>query len=128
MNSLAGFLLAANALVGFCSNPLQVDVRLTKLANPMYPPLARQARIAGDVELALEIRTDGTVQSATVVKGHALLAQSALDSARHSQFECRNCTETEAVQLVYTFQLVEQENCFVTSASLPNSTARGGLA
>jgi len=35
--------------------------------NPAYPPLARQANITGDVELKLEIRQDGTIQSASVV-------------------------------------------------------------
>jgi protein TonB len=43
--------------------------------NPTYPPLARQAGISGDVELKLEIRKDGSVQSATVVSGHPMLTQ-----------------------------------------------------
>jgi outer membrane biosynthesis protein TonB len=45
-------------------------VVLTKLANPLYPPLARQTGITGDVELMLEIRNDGSIQSVDVVKGH----------------------------------------------------------
>ena len=40
----------------------QGEVVLTKLANPLYPQLARQTRIAGDVELLLEVRDDGLNQ------------------------------------------------------------------
>jgi hypothetical protein len=48
-------------------------VVLTKLADPLYPPLARQTGITGDVELMLEIRNDGSIQSVDVVKGHPLI-------------------------------------------------------
>jgi TonB family protein len=94
------------------ANPPQGDVVLIKLTQPIYPPLARQARIAGDVELTIEVRKDGTVQSAVVVSGHPLLKQAALDGAQQSEFECRNCSESAVpVQLVYTFQLAGSESC-----------------
>jgi hypothetical protein len=37
----------------------QTGVVLVKLSPPVYPPLARQARIMGDVEIQLSIRKDG---------------------------------------------------------------------
>jgi outer membrane biosynthesis protein TonB len=40
------------------------DVLVVSLFRPIYPPLARQARIAGDVVVKLEIRSDGSLQSA----------------------------------------------------------------
>ena len=90
----------------------QGGVVLTKLANPLYPPLARQTRITGDVELVLEVRNDGAVQSVNVVKGHPLLRQAALDSAQQSLFECRRCGEaTVSYSVVYTFQLIGSEGC-----------------
>jgi TonB family protein len=93
-------------------NPSQGTVVLTKLTQPVYPPLARQARITGDVELKIDVRKDGTVQSAVAVSGHPLLKQAALASAQQSQFECQNCIETAVpVQLVYTFQLAGSESC-----------------
>ena len=83
------------------------SVVLTVLSRPTYPPLARQARISGDVELVLRIRQDGSIESAGVVSGHPLLAQTAMDSAQHSRFERRKCSETvTSLRLVYTFQLV----------------------
>jgi outer membrane biosynthesis protein TonB len=45
----------------------------------------------GDVKLDLSIHRDGSVESADVVSGHAMLKQAALEGARRSQFECRGC-------------------------------------
>lgn len=84
----------------------QSEVVLTALAKPVYPQLAKLARVAGDVELKLSVRPDGTVESADVVSGPAMLRQAALISAQQSKFECRNCGDNVSTfQLVYTFQL-----------------------
>lgn len=97
------------------------NVVLIKLANPSYPPLARQTRISGDVELTLEVRNDGSIQSASVVKGHPILKQAALDSAEHSQFECRKCSEGIAsYSMLYTFQLMGSEGCCTLSKANAN--------
>ena len=49
---------------------------------PVYPPLARQARISGTVRLEAVIAFNGAVQSLRVASGHPLLAQAALDAVR----------------------------------------------
>ncbi|HYL65040.1 MAG TPA: energy transducer TonB [Candidatus Methylomirabilis sp.] len=54
--------------------------------EPIYPPLARQVRIAGQVELRAIIATDGSIQSLQVVSGHPLLVQSALDAVRQWRY------------------------------------------
>ncbi len=60
----------------------------------------------------LEIKEDGSIESATVVRGHPLLQQAALDSARRSQFECMKCGDAPiSFRLVYTFQLVPEGCC-----------------
>lgn len=85
-------------------------VILSKLSDPAYPPLARQAHIAGDVELMLAIRQDGSVESAEVVSGHPMLTQAALDSAKRSQFECQGCgNAVTSYALKYTFQIASRE-------------------
>jgi TonB family protein len=79
---------------------------LTKLAQPSYPSLARQARIQGDVEIALRLRKDGSVESAEVASGQAILAMAALESAKESKYECLNCgEEVTSYSLLYTFRL-----------------------
>jgi len=94
----------------------QEPIVINKLFQPVYPPGARQARIAGDVELILVVRTDGSLESASVVSGHPLLKQAALDSAQRSQFECRNCTEgVRSFHMLYSFQLGPTKYCADTS-------------
>jgi protein TonB len=56
--------------------------KLVRSPQPVYPQIARQARISGTVELAAVIGEDGHIQSLTVVSGHPLLRQSALDAVR----------------------------------------------
>lgn len=117
--SLTLFLVASAPLV--CLENVQAQsgsgadtpssgVVLSNLSDPAYPPLARQARIAGDVDLMLAIRRDGSVESAVVVSGHPMLTQAALDSARQSQFECRGCgNAVTSYALKYTFQIAPRD-------------------
>ena len=89
------------------SGSQQAAVVVTKLSPPVYPQLARQTRITGDVRLLLNLRPDGTLESASVVSGHPLLQQAALDSAEKSQFACEGCSGAITYSLVYTFQLTD---------------------
>jgi len=56
---------------------------LVSQQKPVYPPLAKQARISGTVELSAIIGRDGRVQDLKVVKGHPLLVQAALDAVKN---------------------------------------------
>ena len=61
------------------------DVQAAKLAHkvmPAYPPLARQARVAGTVRLEAVIGADGRIRQLRLVSGHPLLAPAALDAVR----------------------------------------------
>jgi protein TonB len=63
--------------------PLRVGlgVQAAKLVfgpAPVYPPLARQARISGAVLLAAQISADGHIQNLRVVSGHPMLVQAAM--------------------------------------------------
>jgi protein TonB len=62
------------------------NVQAANLINqvrPVYPPLAKQARISGVVELSAVIGKDGRVQDLKVIKGHPLLVQAALDAVKN---------------------------------------------
>jgi len=88
------------------------EVVLTKLSPPLYPQLARQARIAGDVRIQVQVRRDGSVASADAVSGHPRLKPAALASAQNSTFECRGCTEELAkYSLTYTLGFNNDSNC-----------------
>jgi protein TonB len=51
---------------------------LISQAKPVYPPLARSARISGSVTLQAIIGKDGTIQNLQLISGHPLLSQAAL--------------------------------------------------
>ena len=54
--------------------------------EPVYPPLARQTRRSGRVELRAVIATDGTIQSLQVVSGDPFFYQSAMDAVRQWRY------------------------------------------
>jgi protein TonB len=56
--------------------------KLTRKILPVYPPLARQARVSGTVHLVGVIAKDGTIQQLQVVSGNPLLVQAALAAVR----------------------------------------------
>lgn len=71
---------------------------------PVYPPLARQARISGDVVLEIDVRPNGTVASARPITGHPMLVPAAIESATRSTFVCQDCKgSTAQYSLTYTF-------------------------
>src|SRR5277367_2987090 len=59
---------------------------LINRVQPIYPPLARQTRIAGTVRLHAIIGKDGSVQQLEVLSGHPLLVQAALDAVRQWRY------------------------------------------
>jgi protein TonB len=63
------------------------ETGLLSQVPPAYPPLARQARIQGDVILQSNVSKDGTVEDLQVVSGHPLLVQAALDAVRQWRYQ-----------------------------------------
>jgi len=59
---------------------------LIKKVQPNYPPLARQARIQGDVILQAEISKDGTIQNLQLVSGHPMLAPAAIEAVKQWRY------------------------------------------
>jgi periplasmic protein TonB len=50
--------------------------------QPVYPPIARQARIQGAVELRAIISKAGTIENLVVLRGHPMLAPAAIEAVR----------------------------------------------
>jgi protein TonB len=53
---------------------------LVRRVDPVYPPLARSARIQGQVVLAAIISKAGTIQHLQVLSGHPMLVNAALEA------------------------------------------------
>jgi TonB family protein len=77
---------------GFSQSVLSVDEQ-TILQNvdhrvdPVYPPIARAARITGAVVLNITVGAKGTVESIKVVSGPPMLQQAALDCVKQWTFK-----------------------------------------
>jgi len=63
------------------------DANLIRKVEPVYPPLALQARVQGTVRFTAIIDREGRVQNLQLVSGHPLLVESSRDAA--SQWEYR---------------------------------------
>jgi len=55
--------------------------------QPNYPPLARQARIQGDVILQAEISKEGAIENLRVMSGHPMLAPAAIDAVKQWRYK-----------------------------------------
>jgi hypothetical protein len=119
MKSATVFIVTLLAAPYFTANAQTVSgdasgqVVLTDLSTPTFPPVARAAHIAGDETVQVKVRPDGTVESAAVESGPALLElrQAAMDSASKSNYQCRKCKETVTYRIVYAFKFVQGADC-----------------
>ena len=59
------------------------QAKLISQPRPVYPPLAKQARISGVVHLAAVIGKEGNVIDLTVISGHPLLIPSAIEAVKN---------------------------------------------
>jgi periplasmic protein TonB len=69
------------------TSPLHVSggvqaAKLIRRVIPIYPQLAKQARISGAVHLVGVIGKDGAIQNLQVVSGHPLLVNAAVEAVR----------------------------------------------
>lgn len=97
----------------------EVYIEPGELSPPNYPPLARTARISGDVQLEIQLRPDGTASSVRVISGHPLLAPAAVDSAKNSRFACYNCVIPSTYIFTYTFGFREDGDCTLVTLRAP---------
>jgi TonB family protein len=63
------------------------SANLIRKVTPLYPPLAKQARIQGVVRFTALISAEGNVISLQLVEGHPLLVESAQDAVRQWQYK-----------------------------------------
>jgi protein TonB len=82
---------------------------LVRRIEPVYPPLARQIRKSGKVELRALIAIDGTVQSLEVVSGDPFFVSSALEAVKQWRYKPTylngNPMEVDTyITVIYTLQ------------------------
>src|ERR1700720_1568008 len=60
---------------------------LVRRFQPTSPPLARQARIQGQVVLRAVISKDGSIENLSLVSGHPMLAPAAIDAVKQWKYK-----------------------------------------
>jgi TonB family protein len=60
---------------------------LMKRVSPVYPPLARQARIQGTVILKVQISNSGDVEKLQLISGHPMLAPAAIEAVKQWKYK-----------------------------------------
>lgn len=81
------------------------EAKLVNRPNPIYPPIARQARITGTVLLEAIIARDGSIQNLKVIDGHPLLVQAALQAVQQWRYE-PTLLNNEPVEVVTQINVV----------------------
>jgi periplasmic protein TonB len=59
---------------------------LVRRVQPAYPPLARQARIQGQVLLRAQISKDGSIENLQLISGHPMLAPAAIEAVKQWKY------------------------------------------
>ena len=90
---LGSIISSTSAPVPHVATPQRVRVSqgvtsglLLRRVNPTYPALARTARIQGKVLLQAQISKSGDIQNLTVISGHPMLIQSALEAVKQWKY------------------------------------------
>jgi protein TonB len=91
---IGGIIGSATGAVPKVATPQRVRVSqgvstglLIRKVTPNYPPLARQARIQGQVILQAEISKDGTIQNLQLISGHPMLAPAAIEAVKQWRYK-----------------------------------------
>lgn len=91
---------------------------LVTYVAPVYPPVARQARIQGTVRLQVVISKEGRVTSAEVISGHPLMQQAALEVVQQWVYR-PTLLNGDPVEVVTTVSV----NFTLEDSSAPNQAA-----
>ncbi|WP_041855626.1 energy transducer TonB [Candidatus Korobacter versatilis] len=107
------------------NHPTAVEIAV--FSEPAYPALAKQARVFGDVVITVTVNKDGTVISTNVVKGHPMLSEAAVKSARESRYTCRACSgDQNDYTLTYSFQASDSTGPNFPCKQDPDTVSRAG--
>src|SRR6267154_2443763 len=94
MGGVIGGMINSTANIPKVATPQRVRVSsgvsqglLIKRVQPNYPPLARQARIQGQVVLQAEISKDGAIQNLQLISGHPMLAPAAIEAVKQWRYK-----------------------------------------
>ncbi len=109
------------ALTSVAAAQTQPEPILKTSGQPTYPPLARQARIQGQVKLEFVVNQNGEPVSVTTISGHPMLAPSAEAAVWTWRFQMPKRESLDDVHLATTFdyELVDSAPHYPDSSPPP---------
>ncbi len=100
--------LAAGVAVPQAAGARETEVarKITKRVEPLYPLIAKQARLSGTVRLAFVVTPDGAVKNVRTLGGNPVLATAAEEAIKQWKYEAskKESTESIAIRFVETQQ------------------------
>jgi protein TonB len=94
MGGVLGGIIGSATAVPKIATPQRVRVSagvtqglVIRKVNPVYPPLARQARVQGNVVLQAEISKTGDIEGLHAISGHPLLIPAALEAVKQWKYK-----------------------------------------
>jgi TonB family protein len=134
MRQLAVMLFSAALFcTAFAQGPNAADLPknapvIAKLPPTSYPPIALAAHVWGLVDLYVTVHPDGTVASADVVSGPAMLRDAAIESAKQTQFQCPGCAASGTrFRIIFKYELAEAYYCDPPDKSYPKVSQNAGI-
>jgi TonB family protein len=108
MKNLSFWLSVCFSVLSFLVVPLlhgqqdaKSDRKVTTRVEPDYPAVLRMRQIGGTVRLEVTITPHGTVESAKVLGGNPILAESAVIAVKKWKFVSAETATTTTVSLVF---------------------------
>ena len=95
--------------------------------DPLYPPLARQARIQGTVTLQALIDRNGNIESLQLISGHPMLVTAAIEAVKqwkYTPYMLDGKAVRVQTQVQVSFTLQADPNPAAGSSSSPPSTPK----
>ena len=93
----ACLLLGSGAISSAQQDSTETHRKMTSKFVPLYPQLAHDMNLSGTVRVEAVVAPNGTVKSVSVLGGHPVLVQSAMDAVRRCKWES---TPKETKELV----------------------------
>ena len=105
------------------------DSKLIRRVDPVYPEVARRARVETTVILEAQVNEQGEVANIRVVRGHPLLDQAAIDAVKQWRYS-QTLLNGEAVPVITTVSVpfkLSGGTAFVAPAAQPPVAYAGQL-
>lgn len=117
MKLMATWILILASVVVFAASASPTDICVVHWRSINYDPIARAARLQGDVRLEVSVGPDGKVSDITVLpsNAHKLLQDEAVKNMNEWTFNAGN---KRSFDIVYEFRLIMPETAYDAPTSV----------